>query len=536
MNGTATTERRTYFVTTPIYYVNDQPHIGHAYTTLAADVTARFRRLAGADVFFLTGTDEHGQKVAQSAATAGITPQEFTDRVSQNFRDLTQLMNFSNDDFIRTTESRNKAAAQALWRAMANATAPDGQPAIYLGSYSGWYAVRDEAFYDESELRSSDGGVRLAPTGAPVAWVEEPSYFFRLSAYGDALLALYDANPDFIGPSSRRNEITSFVKGGLRDLSISRTSFSWGVPVPGDETHVMYVWLDALVNYIAALGYPEIGLESRYARFWPADLHLVGKDIVRFHTVYWPAFLMAAGLQQPHRVFAHGWWTIEGQKMSKSLGNAIAPRHLVETYGLDQTRYLLMAEVPFGNDGDFSHKAAIRRINADLANGLGNLAQRTLTLIQKNCGGRVPMPGPFSDGESVTCDRAILNGVDALQGACSGYIFVQRFHEVIKLIWETVSLADAYIDANAPWALKKTDPARMSTVLYVLAETLRGVAIVLQPFMPDTMARLLDQLGVPADRRDFFALGEAGRLVPGTPLPPPKGLFPRIVEPDAAVP
>lgn len=522
MSGKA---KQKFFVTTPIYYVNDQPHIGHAYTTLAADVTARFHRLSGRDVFFLTGTDEHGQKVAQSAAAAGITPQQFTDNVSQNFRDLTKLLNFSNDDFIRTTEPRNAAAAQALWQAMAKATAPDGQPAIYLGSYSGWYAVRDEAFYDEGELKDAPDGGKLAPSGAPVAWVEEPSYFFRLSAYGDALLALYESEPDLVAPSSRRNEVKSFVKGGLRDLSISRTSFSWGVPVPGDEKHVMYVWLDALVNYIAALGYPEMGEGSPYARFWPADLHLVGKDIVRFHTVYWPAFLMAAGLPIPERVFAHGWWTIEGQKMSKSLGNVIAPSQLVGTYGLDQTRHLLMAEVPFGNDGDFSHKSAIRRVNADLANGIGNLAQRTLTLIQKNCGAVVPEPGEFTDQ-----DKALLDAAYSLYRNVEPDLRLQSFHEVLRTIWTLITSADGYIDANAPWALKMTDIARMGTVLYVLAETLRALGIVLQPFMPDTMVRLLDQLSVPADKRDFAALDEGGRLIPGTALPPPQGLFPRIIE------
>jgi methionyl-tRNA synthetase len=516
----------SFFVTTPIYYVNDQPHIGHAYTTLAADVTARFHRLAGDDVFFLTGTDEHGQKVAQSAAAAGETPQEFTDRVSGNFRALTRAMNFSNDDFIRTTEPRNIAAAQALWRAMAAATAPDGQPAIYLGSYSGWYAVRDEAFYDPAELRDGPDGTKFAPSGAQVAWVEEPSYFFRLSAYGDALLRFYEENPNFIAPTSRRNEIISFVKGGLRDLSISRTSFSWGVPAPGDEKHVMYVWLDALVNYIAALGYPETGEGTPYARFWPANLHLVGKDIVRFHTVYWPAFLMAAGLPQPDRVFAHGWWTIEGQKMSKSLGNAIAPSQLIETYGLDQTRYLLLAEVPFGNDGDFSHEAAVRRINADLANGIGNLAQRTLTLIQKNCGGAVPEPQAFTEQDQ----QLLARGYD-LAGAVAGDLDKQLFHEVLRAIWAVIGDGDAYIDANAPWALKKTDAGRMGTVLYVLAETLRSVGIVLQPFMPEIMGQLLDQLAVPDDQRNFAAMGEAGRLVPGAILPPPRGLFPRIVEP-----
>lgn len=526
MSATNDTKTRPWFITTPIYYVNDQPHIGHAYTTLACDVTARFQRLDGMDVFFLTGTDEHGQKVAQSAAAAGVTPQEFTDRVSENFRELTRLMKFSNDDFIRTTETRNKDAAQALWLAMAGATAPDGKPAIYLGGYSGWYAVRDEAFYDEAELKDGPDGSKLAPSGAPVAWVEEPSYFFRLSAYGDALLKHYDAHPEFIAPAGRRNEVISFVKGGLRDLSISRTSFSWGVPVPGDEKHVMYVWLDALVNYIAALGYPETGEGGKYARYWPADLHMVGKDILRFHAVYWPAFLMAAGLPLPKRVFAHGWWTIEGQKMSKSLGNVIAPSHLVETYGLDQTRHVLLAEVPFGNDGDFSHAAVVRRINADLANGLGNLAQRTLTLIQKNCGGSIPQFGPFIDA-----DRALLAEAGSLLASCRAEISTQRFHEALRAVWAVISSADSYIDAQAPWALKKTDPARMATVLYVLAETLRHIGILLQPFMPDATGRLLDQLAIPAYQRTFASLGDASRLVPGTPLPPPQGLFPRVVDP-----
>ena len=528
MSASDNGERQPFFITTPIYYVNDQPHIGHAYTTLACDVSARFQRLDGRDVFFLTGTDEHGQKVAQSAAAAGVTPQEFTDRVSGNFQALTKLLNFSNDDFIRTTQPRNMAAAQALWKAMAAATAPDGKPALYLGSYSGWYAVRDEAFYDEGELKDGPDGTKLAPSGAPVAWVQEPSYFFRLSAYGDALLAYYDAHPELIAPANRRNEVVSFVKGGLRDLSVSRTSFSWGVPVPGDEKHVMYVWLDALVNYIAALGYPETGEGSAFARFWPADLHMVGKDILRFHAVYWPAFLMAAGLAVPKRVFAHGWWTIEGQKMSKSLGNVIAPGQLVETYGLDQTRYVLLAEVPFGNDGDFSHSAAIRRINADLANGLGNLAQRTLTLIQKNCGGAVPEHGALTAE-----DAELVSAADSLIHICRTEIAAQRYHEVLKAVWSVISKADSYIDAQAPWSLRKTDLARMATVLYTLAETLRALGIVLQPFMPQTMARFLDQLAIPADRRDFSSLGASGRLIPGTALPPPQGLFPRIVEAEA---
>src|SRR6266436_9397241 len=368
-----------YYITTPIYYVNDAPHIGHAYTTIACDALARFMRLDGRRVKFLTGTDEHGQKVAKSARDAGIEPQEFCDRVSQNFREMTVLMNISNDDFIRTTEQRHIRASQAIWQEL------EKRGEIYLGSFAGWYSVRDEAFYEEDELTAGPGGVKRAPSGAEVEWVEEENYFFRLSAWQDRLLAFYDANPEFIGPRSRRNEVVSFVKGGLRDLSVSRTSFSWGIAVPGNPRHVMYVWLDALANYLTAAGYPDVE-SAEFTTFWPANLHMVGKDILRFHTVYWPAFLAAAGLAPPKRVFAHGWWTVEGQKMSKSLGNFIPPRKLVEEYGVDAVRYFMLRELPFGSDGDFSHRAVVNRTNGDLANDFGNLAQRVLSFINKNAG------------------------------------------------------------------------------------------------------------------------------------------------------
>jgi methionyl-tRNA synthetase len=327
----------TRYFTTPIYYVNDRPHIGHAYTSLATDVMARWARLAGHEVFFLTGTDEHGQKVEKAAQDAGMDPQAFTDQVSRHFRDLAATMGFSNDDFIRTTEPRHKATCQALWEELAR------RDEIYLGHYEGWYAVRDEAFYGPDEIEERDGK-RFAPTGAPVEWVREPSYFFRLSKWGPWLLDFYRDNPDFIAPASRRNEVMRFVEGGLQDLSISRTSFTWGIPVPGDPAHVMYVWLDALANYITAAGYPDTSAERW--RFWPADVHVVGKDIVRFHAIYWPAFLVAAGLAPPRRVFAHGWWTNEGQKISKSLGNVIDPVKLVEEYGLDPVRYSSCARCP----------------------------------------------------------------------------------------------------------------------------------------------------------------------------------------------
>jgi methionyl-tRNA synthetase len=512
-------QKTAYYLTTPIYYVNDRPHIGHAYTTLACDALARFMRLDGHQVKFLTGTDEHGQKVEKAAADAGLDPQHFTDRVSQNFRDLSAALNFSNDDFIRTTEDRHTHACQALWNKLLEA----GE--IYLGSYAGWYAVRDEAFYTETELTKRPDGKRIAPSGAEVDWVEEPSYFFRLSAWQDRLLEFYDKNPDFILPDTRRNEVISFVKGGLKDLSVSRTTFKWGIPVPSDPDHIMYVWLDALTNYITAAGYPDTGSEE-FATYWPADLHMVGKDILRFHAVYWPAFLMGAGIAPPKRVFAHGWWTNEGQKISKSLGNVIDPHALVAQYGLDQVRYFLLREVPFGNDGDFSHRAMVGRKNNDLANDFGNLAQRSLSMITKNCGGQVPAPGAFTDA-----DEVLLGAARGLHARLRDEYQGQAFNRALEATWAIVAQANRYIDEQAPWALRKTDPARMGTVLYTVAETLRHLAILSQPVMPESMARMLDQLGVPAGARSFASLNLA--LVPGTALPKPEGVFPRHVEAEA---
>ncbi len=505
-----------YYITTPIYYVNDAPHIGHAYTTLACDVLARFMRLDGRDVRFLTGTDEHGQKVEKSAQAAGMDPQAFTDKVSQNFRDLAKVMNFSNDDFIRTTEERHVRACQALWQIL------EQKGEIYLGSYAGWYAVRDEAFYGEDELTTGADGRKRAPSGAEVDWVEEPSYFFRLSKWQEPLLEHYHDNPGFIAPDSRRNEVLSFVKGGLNDLSVSRTTFKWGVPVPGNPDHIMYVWLDALTNYITAAGYPDTGSAS-YRTYWPANLHMVGKDILRFHAVYWPAFLMAAGLAPPRRVFAHGWWTNEGQKISKSVGNIIDPLHLVERYGLDPVRYFLLREVPFGNDGDFSHQAMVHRMNGDLANDFGNLAQRVLSMINKNCGAAVPEPGAFA-----AADKTLLASADGLRDRLRTELDAQAFHRALDAIWQVVGDANRYVDDQAPWGLKKTDPARMATVLYALADTVRILALVTQPFMPESCGRLLDQLGVAAAQRSFAAMPD--RLTPGTPLPKPEGVFPRFVE------
>ncbi|WP_270936841.1 methionine--tRNA ligase [Falsiroseomonas oryzae] len=519
-------DRRPCFITTPIYYVNDRPHIGHAYTSLAADVLARWRRLEGRDVFFLTGTDEHGQKVEKAAKDAGMDPQAFTDQVSQHFRDLAVTMGFSNDGFIRTTEERHKRTCAALWEKLV----ANGE--IYLGHYEGWYAVRDEAFYGPDELTERDG-VRYAPSGAPVEWVREPSYFFRLSKWLPELLRRFDlpeGDPHRIDiqPESRRNEVRAFVQNGLKefgqtpeklDLSISRTSFTWGVKVPGDPAHVMYVWMDALTNYITAAGYPHD--PEAFARWWPAEIHFVGKDIVRFHTIYWPAFLLAAGLAPAKRVFAHGWWTNEGQKISKSLGNVIDPVALVAEFGLDPIRYFLLREVPFGQDGDFSRAALIGRNNGELANALGNLANRTLSLIQRNCDAK--LPGPAARAAS---DAALGALVDALPGQVGAHLDRQEFHLALEAVMAAAREANGYITVEAPWALKKTDPARMEAVLRQLHDALRVFATVLQPFMPTTMAKLLDQLGVPEAARGLGALGTP--LPGGLPLPPPAPLFAKI--------
>ncbi|MQP65333.1 methionine--tRNA ligase [Niveispirillum sp. SYP-B3756] len=512
--------RAPYYITTPIYYVNDAPHVGHAYTTIACDVLARFKRLDGFDVKFLTGTDEHGQKVQKSAENFGTTPQALADKNSQNFRDLAALLNISNTDFIRTTEPRHIKAVQAVWQKLLD----NGD--IYLGSYKGWYSVRDEAYYGEDELTERNGQ-RFAPTGAPVEWVEEPSYFFKLASYGEKLLKLYEEQPDFIMPSGKRSEVISFVKTGLRDLSVSRTTFDWGVKVPGDEKHVMYVWLDALVNYITAIGYPETGEGTDFARYWPADLHMVGKDILRFHTVYWPAFLMAAGLPLPRRVFAHGWWTVEGEKMSKSLGNVVKPQELLDTYGLDQTRYFLLREIPFGNDGDFSKRAMMQRINGELANDYGNLCQRVLSMIQKYHEGKVPQPDALTDA-----DNTLLGAAAGMLDSVRAELNNQAFNKALDAIWRVVGDANRYVDEMAPWTLRKTDQVRLGTVLYNLADVIRQLAIMTQPFMPDSSARILDQLVIPADQRGFGDLLTA-KLVPGTPLPAPQPAFPRYVAPEA---
>ncbi|AZO43393.1 methionine--tRNA ligase [Mesorhizobium sp. M7D.F.Ca.US.005.01.1.1] len=514
--------RDKFYITTPIFYPNGKPHIGHAYTVIATDALARFQRLDGKDVFFLTGTDEHGLKMQQTAEKEGITPLALADRNSAIFRAMTEAMGGSNDEYIRTTEPRHYESCQAIWKAMA----ANGD--IYLDRYSGWYSVRQEAYFDEGETTVGDDGVRREPLGSPVEWNEEESYFFRLSAYQDKLLALYESQPDFVGPTERRNEVLSFVKSGLKDLSISRTTFKWGVPVPGDDKHVMYVWVDALTNYITAAGYPDTKAEQW--RYWPAT-HIIGKDIVRFHAVYWPAFLMSAGIELPKRVFAHGFLFNRGEKMSKSVGNVVDPFAMVEHYGLDQVRYFFLREVPFGNDGSYSHEAIVNRTNADLANGLGNLAQRSLSMIAKNCGGVVPQRGDLTDADSAILDQAVA-ALDTARKAMAE----QGIHLALAAVFGVVAEADRYFAGEAPWAVKKTNPERMETVLWTTAEVVRRVAVLCQPFVPGSANKLLDLLAVPADRRDFTHVHADHALVPGTALPVPEGVFPRYVEqPDAKI-
>jgi methionyl-tRNA synthetase len=510
-----------FYITTAIAYPNGNPHIGHAYEAIAADALARFQWLDDKDVFFLTGTDEHGLKMIQTAQNEGLTPHALAARNASRFKEMDERLGVSFDRFIRTTEEQHHRSSQEIWRRMAR----NGD--IYLDSYSGWYSVREEAYYAEEETTLGEDNVRRGPQGTPVEWVEEKSYFFRLSAYQDRLLALYESQPDFIGPDSRRNEVISFVKGGLRDLSISRTTFDWGVKVPDDPEHVMYVWVDALTNYITGAGFPDENDPNW--RYWPADVHIIGKDIIRFHAVYWPAFLMSAGIAVPKRVYAHGFLFNRGEKMSKSVGNVVDPFNLADQYGVDQMRYFFLREVPFGQDGTYNHEAIVARINADLANDLGNLAQRSLSMISKQFGGVLPEPGSFSDN-----DRAILAHADGMITIAREAMKTQQIHQWLNAVWAVVAEANRYFAGEAPWALAKTDPARQKTVLYVTAEVVRQIAILTQPAMPLAAEKLLDSLGIPADERDFVALGGAARIAPGTQLPAPQAVFPRYIEPTAA--
>lgn len=506
-------------ITTAISYPNGVPHIGHAYELIAADVLARFKRLDGYDVFFLTGTDEHGQKIQQTAAKEGLSAAELVERNTPRFAAMAEAFLGSHDDFIRTTEERHRQSVQTIWKAM------EARGDIYLSTYAGWYSTRDEAFYAEDETEVRADGVRYGPQGTPVAWMEENSYFFRLSKYQNDLLAHYEAHPEFIQPEARRNEVISFVKSGLKDLSISRTTFDWGIPVPDAPGHIMYVWVDALTNYITAAGYPNTS--SPRWPYWPADVHIIGKDIIRFHAVYWPAFLMSAGLPLPKTVFGHGFLFNRGEKMSKSLGNVVDPFGMIETYGVDAVRYFFLREVPFGQDGSYSHEAIVNRTNADLANDLGNLAQRSLSMIAKNCGSQVPQPQAFSPD-----DKALLQQVSDLWEQLQEHMARYALHDALGSIMAVVSEANRYFAAQEPWALKKTDPERMNTVLYVTIEVLRQVGILLSPFLPQASTKLLAALGQEVDTVDKGHLTQA--LKPHSPLPAPQPLFPRYVEPETA--
>ncbi len=472
----------TYYVTTPIYYVNDEPHLGHIYTTIAADVLARQARLAGEDVFFLTGVDEHGQKVQQAAQARDMTPLALADSVVERYRDLWPQLSISNDDFIRTSSERHKRGVQAMWRLLQDS----GH--LYKGMYEDWYCVPCETYWTETQLKDAGTGQdKLCPDcGRPVQKVQEESYFFRLSAFQDKLLAHIHAHPEFIAPESRRNEVLRFVESGLNDLSVSRTTFSWGVPVPDDERHVVYVWIDALTNYLSALGFPD----APVPKYWPADVHLIGKDILRFHAVYWPCMLMAAGLPLPKRIFAHGWWTVEGEKMSKSKGNALRPADLLRDYEADVLRYFLLREVPFGQDGDFSHAALRQRYNTELANDIGNLLNRSLAMLHKYRDGRL---GRAATGHDA--DRALIADVEAMQRDVGEALRVQAFHTALERISAVVRHGNRYVEDNAPWQLAKSNDAeRLDTVLYNLVETLRLVALQLLPFMPGKAGAMLAQI------------------------------------------
>ncbi|MFJ2617857.1 methionine--tRNA ligase [Glutamicibacter sp. NPDC087344] len=513
-----TSQQKPFYATTAISYPNGTPHIGHAYEVVATDTLARFKRLDGFDVFFMTGTDEHGQKMMQTAEKEGIAPAQLAQRNSDAFQAMNDELGTSYDRFIRTSDADHHAAAQELWRRM------EANGDIYLDKYAGWYSVRDEAFYTEDQTDVREDGIRYATeTDTEVTWTEEESYFFRLSKYQDKLLSYYEENPEFGAPRSRFNEVVRFVEGGLTDLSISRTTFDWGIPVPGNEKHVMYVWVDALTNYLTGVGFPDVESAS-FQKYWPADVHVIGKDISRFHAIYWPAFLMSAKLPVPKRVMIHGFLHNNGIKMSKSLGNTVSPDDFVNRYGLDQVRYFFLREVPFGADGNYNHETIVARINGDLANNFGNLAQRSLSMVAKNCGGVVPAPGQLEPA-----DTAILDAAAKLLEINRDAYDRQEFSRALEAVWHVLGDTNAYFAEQEPWKLKKTDPARMETVLYVTIEIVRQVAILLQPVLPQAMTSMLNVLAVgEGSARNFENYGTS--LVPGTELPAPSPVFPRYEE------
>ncbi len=504
---------KPFYITTAISYPNGRPHIGHAYEAIAADAIARYQRLDGRQVRFQTGTDEHGLKMAQKARDLGTNPQALADEMAGYFKLMCETLNISHDRFIRTSEPDHHRASQALWAAM------EAKGDLYLDRYEGWYSVRDEAYYDEKELVAGEGDEKLSPQGTPVEWTVEESWFFRLSKYQQPLLDHFAAHPEFLQPDGRRNEVLRFIEGGLNDLSVSRTSFDWGVKVPGSDKHVMYVWVDALTNYLTGLGYPDATPD--FATFWPADLHLIGKDIVRFHAIYWPAFLMSANLALPHCVFGHGFLLNKGEKMSKSVGNVVDPMDLAAAFGVDQLRYFLLREVSFGQDGSYDEAAIVTRCNADLANNFGNLAQRSLSMIAKNCGGLVPVPGPATDAET-----ALTEAVAEARAKLANAMDDLALHHAVEAVWAAMTAANGYFADAAPWAVRKEDPARADTILYHTAESIRQLAILTQWVIPEGAGKILDQLGQGTDARQFADL--ATPLVPGLALPAPSGVFPRL--------
>ena len=508
-------KKNKFYVTTPIYYVNDVPHIGHAYTTIAADTIARYKAASGHEVYFLTGTDEHGRKIEQTAQSNGETPIELADRVVVKFQDLWKLLGISNTDFIRTTEPRHHEAVSEIWKLV------EKNGDMYLDEYEGWYDVRNEAFITETQLEEI---MKLPEENRPrLEKIKEQSYFFRLSEYQEPLLRLYSEHPEFIKPDYRRNEVVSFVEGGLRDLSVSRTNFSWGIPVPDSEGHVVYVWFDALTNYLTSLGFP--GETGDFKRFWPADIHLVGKDILRFHAVYWPAFLMSAGLPLPKTVFAHGWWTVEGEKMSKSLGNVVDPYQVVEEFGSEIFRYFLLREIPFGQDGDYSKKSLENRVNGELVNGLGNLVSRSLGMIERYLGGAIAQPGEFTESE-----KEIENFYRETDLQVRSDLEQLAFNRALSRIWEFIGLVNRYVDNQAPWKLAKQEgeEKRLGTVLWTLAESIRVISVLIYPFLPETARGIRGKIGLSADVSSESA--DWGHTEPGTSVVKGENLFTRIKE------
>tara|TARA_Y100000816_G_scaffold66395_1_gene44109 strand:- start:1818 stop:3353 length:1536 start_codon:yes stop_codon:yes gene_type:complete len=485
---------KNFYITTPIYYPSGKPHMGHAYSSIIADVIARFKRLDGYKVFFLTGTDEHGLKIEREAKKNNKETQLFCDELSKKFNELTKILNLSNDDFIRTTENRHYKSVEDLWSKLVKS----GD--IYLDKYKGWYSVSDEAYYDNDEIVDRDGVKIAKSSGSKVEWVEEESYFFKLSAWSKKLLDHYKSNPSFILPASRNNEVVKFVEKGLKDLSVSRTSFSWGIPVPKDKKHVIYVWLDALTNYLSALKYPDTS-SNLYKKFWPADLHIIGKDILRFHAIYWPAFLMAAKLPLPKRIFGHGWILSDEKKMSKSLGNILDPIDIIEKYGIDQLRYYLIKEVSLGNDGNISLENLKNCINNDLANNYGNLCQRVFAFLKKNCNNKIPKNNSLTnEGELLT--NKLKKDINQL----NEFINKQDLNNYIKHVIEYSFDSNKYFNDSEPWSLKKTDVKKMNSILYSIVEQIKNISILLLPIIPISANKILDIMNIKKELRNIMEI------------------------------